>query len=404
MTILITGGAGFIGSTFVKQLLLTDKECRVIILDALTYAGNLDNLKSLITGKNLIIPENHSLLTQVAFNRRGRQQNKLSFNSCRNRWKYKLKGYKPKEIANKNLSKTAEQILNNNTHNNRLLFVVGFIEDPRVVESLLCLSDYIINFAAETHVDRSILHPDTFIKTDIYGTFSLMQATRKTNTIKRFIHISTDEVYGHRKKGKNMEVDPLNPTNPYSASKASAEKLILSYKNTYNIPVNIIRPTNVFGPYQYPEKFIPIIIIKAINKQSLPVYGDGKQSRDWIYVEDLVRAIQLVLKNAKIGEIYNIAGRNEWKNIELVNYILNYLGKDKNLIKYIKNRPGHDRRYSINDKKIRKSLGFSTKHNFNDMLDHTINWYVNNEKWWQKIIKHDPEYKSLNKALYNQLI
>jgi len=246
--------------------------------------------------------------------------------------------------------------------------------------------EQIVNFAAESHVDRSITGPEIFIKTDVFGTFNLLEAARKFD-IERYVQISTDEVYGSIMEGSFKENGPLNPSSPYSASKSSADLLVNSYFITYGLPVLITRSSNNFGPYQYPEKLIPLFIIKALHDQPLPVYGDGQQVRDWLHVEDNCRAIDLVRKKGKEGEIYNIGADNERTNIEITNIILKELNKPKTLIKHVEDRPGHDRRYSISSDKIKKMGWMPEKsQDFENSMKETIQWYVNNEWWWKKLI------------------
>ncbi len=330
-TILVTGGAGFIGSNFVRYMLQKYADYRIIVLDALTYAGNRENLAD--------------------FER-----------------------------------------------DPRYLFYHGDIGDAQVVDNLMSNADAVVNFAAETHVDRSILEAGKFIDTDIHGTFVLLEAAKK-HGIERFLHISTDEVYGSIENGSFKETDPLMPNSPYSASKAGGDLLVRSYFKTYGLPVLITRSSNNYGPYQYPEKLIPLFVTNAIDDVPLPLYGDGKNVRDWIYVEDNCAAIDMVLHHGQIGEIYNIGGGNERENIFITRFILEYLGKSESLIKPVADRPGHDRRYSVDTSKIR-ALGWQPKWSLEDGLKQTINWYVENENWWRKIKEKQEEYKRFYQAHY----
>jgi dTDP-glucose 4,6-dehydratase len=218
--------------------------------------------------------------------------------------------------------------------------------------------------------------------------------------LKKFVHISTDEVYGVTSRTSFVETDPINPRNPYSASKAAADRLAYAYHQTYGLPINIVRPSNNYGSFQYPEKLIPVMIIKALNDESLPVYGDGRQIRDWLFVKDTVKAVDLIRRKAKPGEVYNIAGKNERENIDVVKCILHYLDKPDHLIKHVQDRPGHDIRYSLDDTKIRKELGFTQKGSFEEHLNDTIQWYIDNEAWWKKILSEDIEYKKFMKQWY----
>lgn len=316
--ILVTGGAGFIGSNYIRHTLKNNEHVKIINLDKLTYSGNLDNLKDIEKDK-------------------------------------------------------------------RYKFIKGDIADKKIITNIFkkYSPDIVINFAAETHVDRSINQPDDFIKTDIFGTFTLLEAIRK-NKIKLYIQISTDEVYGHIHKGSASEEYPLKPTNPYSASKAGADRLCYAYYKTYKLPIIIIRASNNFGPYQYPEKLIPLFITNAIENKNLPVYGDGLQIRDWLYVEDHCSAINFLIKKGKHGEVYNVGGGNLLDNLSLTEIILSNLNKPTSLIKYVQDRPGHDRRYSLNTYKIRK-LGWRPHTNFKQSIENTIKWYKYNTEWWQKI-------------------
>ncbi len=329
MKLLVTGGAGFIGSNFIRHLLRKYENYEVINLDKLTYAGNLDNLKDL-------------------------------------------------------------------ENNPRYRFVQGDICDSSTVETLSKLVDVIVNFAAETHVDRSILEPGSFINTDVLGTYVLLEAAKK-NKHKRYIQISTDEVYGNIENGSFIEEDPLHPSNPYSASKGSGDLLAQSYWVTYKVPIIITRSSNNFGPFQHPEKLIPLFITNALDEASLPLYGDGKNVRDWIYVLDNCKALDIVLHEGMPGATYNIGGGNEKTNIEIAEFIIRELEKPRTIINFVKDRPGHDRRYSLDSSKI-LNLGFSPRYEFEDALRETISWYRNNVWWWRKI--KEGEFKDYYKNAY----
>ena len=318
--LLVTGGAGFIGSNFIRLMLERHKSIQIINLDKLTYAGNLNNLKDI---------ENDS----------------------------------------------------------RYRFVKGDICDQTVVDPLVRESDVIINFAAESHVDRSIGRPEDFIETDIFGTFQLLEAARR-HGIDRFIQISTDEVYGSIEKGWFEETDALMPSSPYSASKAGADRLVYSYFVTYKLPVIISRASNNYGPYQYPEKLISLFVTNALEDKALPVYGDGLNVRDWLYVLDHCDAIDFLLDHGKVGEVYNVGGGNEKTNIEITDIILTTLEKPDSLITFVEDRKGHDRRYALSIKKI-KNLGWKPAHQFEDAMQETITWYRDNKTWWQDIKSGD---------------
>jgi len=264
-------------------------------------------------------------------------------------------------------------------------FVKGDISNPQLTNELVKNIDAIINFAAETHVDRSIAEPDPFIKSNILGTFTLLEAARRFNDSTKYVQISTDEIYGDILEGSFNELNRLNPSNPYSASKASADMLCLAYHRTYGLNVSITRCTNNFGPYQFPEKLIPKTIIRALMNLPIPIYGTGRNVRDWIYVLDHCEAISLVLSKGKSGEIYNISSGNEIPNIEIVNRTLEILGKPKDLITFVEDRPGHDLRYSLVSSKIRSELGWKPRHTFTSSLKETVKWYVENDWWWKPL-------------------
>jgi dTDP-glucose 4,6-dehydratase len=332
--VLITGGAGFIGSNFVKYMLNTHPHWNFVNLDALTYAGNLENLKD-------------------------------------------LEG------------------------DERHIFVKGDITDRELVKSMFEQYgfDYVINFAAESHVDRSIKEPEIFLKTNVLGTQCLLDAAKTSwQTGKdeqgypvyrdgvKYLQVSTDEVYGALgKTGVFTETTPLAPNSPYSASKASADLLVRAYNKTYKLPVNITRCSNNYGPYQFPEKLIPLMIGNTCDGKPLPVYGDGMQVRDWLHVADHCSAIDTVLKKGRLGEVYNIGGNNEKANIEIVHLILKKLGKSEDLIRYVEDRLGHDRRYAIDNTKITTELGWSPSYTFEQGIAETIEWYLANQKWMNDV-------------------
>ncbi len=319
MRLLITGGAGFIGSNFIGFYLKEHPEDSIINLDKLTYAGNLENLKD-------------------------------------------IEG------------------------NARYRFVHGDIADFNVVDFLLKDGvDAVINFAAESHVDRSINDPSPFLRTNINGTQILLESSRR-NKLKRFIQVSTDEVYGSLPPiGLFTERTALRPNSPYAASKASADLLVRAYFETYNLPAIITRCSNNYGPYQFPEKLIPLFVTNALTDEPVPVYGDGLNIRDWLYVEDHCRAIDVVLKRGKEGEIYNIGGNTEKTNLEITDIILNILNKPQTLKRFVKDRPGHDRRYAIDSTKIKMELGWEPEYKFEEAVQKTIQWYIDNKEWWERI-------------------
>lgn len=323
MKILVTGGAGFIGSNFINYM-LKKYDYKIINLDKLTYAGNLENL--------------------------------------------------------------AEASKNNN-----YTFVKGDICDKELVLDLLSDCDAIINFAAESHVDRSIESPDIFIQTNVNGTVNLLNCAR-AKKIERFIQISTDEVYGSIKEGYFTETTPISPNSPYSSSKASADLFVQAYFKTYGLPALITRCSNNYGSYQYPEKLIPFFITRLLDNKKVPVYGDGQNVRDWLYVEDHCRGIDLVLHKGCDGEIYNIGGHNEKTNIEITKIILEKMGKDENCIEYVEDRLGHDRRYAISNDKIRNKLGFEVKYSFENGISDTIDWYLKNIEWINNIKNRMEKY------------
>jgi dTDP-glucose 4,6-dehydratase len=265
----------------------------------------------------------------------------------------------------------------------RYTFVRGDICDAAVVRETIRGVDAVVNFAAESHVDRSLMEPDAFLKTDVYGVFTLLEAVKELR-IGRFLHISTDEVYGSVERGSSRESDPLRPTNPYSASKAGGDLLALAYWQTHRVPVLITRSSNNFGAYQYPEKVIPLFVTNALEDKPLPLYGDGRNVRDWLYVLDNCAALDLVLRKGNEGEVYNIGGGHEVENVVLTRQILQLTGKPETLIKPVKDRPGHDRRYSVDSKKVRQ-LGWTPRHRFGDALAATVAWYREHPTWWQPL-------------------
>jgi dTDP-glucose 4,6-dehydratase len=337
MRILVTGGAGFIGSNFIHYTLKKYPNYEIVNLDALTYCGNLENLTNIENNPNYQF----------------------------------IKG----NIANEKL---VDEIVSNDI-------------------------EYIINFAAESHVDRSIEDPKIFLESNIIGTQNLLEIAKKyyeKGQVEKYVQISTDEVYGSLgKTGYFTENTPLAPNSPYSASKAGADLLVRAYNETFNLPINITRCSNNYGPYQFPEKLIPLMINNAINNKELPVYGDGKNVRDWLHVHDHCTAIDLVLHNGKIGEVYNIGGNNEKENIEIVKLILGYLNKPENLIKYVKDRLGHDRRYAIDSTKIQEKLGWKPDYTFEIGIKKTIKWYLANSGWLNSVISGD--YISYYEKMYN---
>jgi dTDP-glucose 4,6-dehydratase len=319
MRVLVAGGAGFIGSNFVRHMLSSHNDVEIVNFDLLTYAGRLENLQDLKDDP-----------------------------------RYRL--------------------------------VQGDIRDRKAVEH--CMKerpDLVVNFAAETHVDRSVVDADSFVLTDVYGTYILLEAARKFE-VEKFVQISTDEVYGSTEKGSFRETDTLDPSSPYSASKAAGDHLATAFHKTYGLRVAVTRSSNNYGPFQHPEKLIPKLILRALHNQPLPVYGDGKQIRDWLYVADNCTAIDLVAQKGEAGEIYNIASSEERMNIELARKILRLLKKPEKLIKPVADRPGHDHRYSLSIARI-KSLGWIPKVGFDEGLERTVNWYLGNSQWWQPLLE-----------------
>ena len=336
MNIVVTGGAGFIGSNFVYYMLDNRPNDKIICYDKLTYAGNLENLE-------------------------------------------------PAQL------------------NENFVFVRGDITNREEVDKLFTehKPDIVVNFAAESHVDRSIEEPELFLKTNIMGVSVLLDACKKFG-IKRFHQVSTDEVYGDLPLDRPdlffTEETPLRPRSPYSASKASADHVVMAYYNTYSLPVTISRCSNNYGAYHFPEKLIPLMIINALNDKKLPVYGEGLNVRDWLYVEDHCSAIELILSKGREGEVYNVGGHNERANIEVVETILHILGKPESLIEHVTDRKGHDLRYAIDPTKIEEELGWKPKTSFEDGINKTIDWYLENKAWWEKIISG--EYQNYYEKMY----
>ena len=337
MKILVTGGAGFIGSNFIYHMLREYPDYDIVCLDLLTYAGNL---------------------------------------------------------------KTLDEAMKND----HFKFVKGDIADREFVDKLFEDEkfDIVVNFAAESHVDRSIENPEVFLRTNIMGTAARMDAARKTG-VKRYHQVSTDEVYGDLPLDRTdlffTEETPIHTSSPYSASKASADLLVLAYYRTYGLPVTISRCSNNYGPYHFPEKLIPLMISRAYNNESLPVYGEGLNVRDWLYVEDHCRAIDLIIHNGRVGEVYNVGGHNEKRNIDVVKTILRIMGKPESLITHVKDRAGHDLRYAIDPTKIHNELGWSPETTFDEGIKKTVDWYMNNKQWWEDII--NGEYQNYYEKMYS---
>ena len=329
--LLVTGGAGFIGSNFIHYVLGRYPDCRVVNLDKLTYAGNLDNLRAVEADP-------------------------------------------------------------------RYEFVQGDICDKDLVRKIIGRVDGVVHLAAETHVDRSIMDAGAFVMTDVFGSFVLFEACRN-GEVDFFIHVSTDEVYGSRTTGFFKESDPLNPSSPYAASKAGADRLAHAYRVTYGLPIIIVRPSNNYGPYQYPEKFIPLFTSNALEDKSLPLYGKGLNVRDWLHVEDNCRAIDLIIHRGIPGEVYNIGANEEVPNVEVAERIVALLGKSKSLIRFVSDRPGHDLRYALDCQKIR-SLGWKPERDFAGGLEQTVRWYQQNSEWWTKIKKRSEEFKNFYDTYY----
>ncbi len=321
-TLLITGGAGFIGSNFIHYMLKKYPDYKIINLDKLTYAGNLENLTDIEDSPNYD-------------------------------------------------------------------FIKGDIADRKLVNDIFGANkiDAVVNFAAESHVDRSIEDPGVFIQTDVYGTFVLLEAAKSCSHDNVFLHISTDEVYGSIENGSFIESDPFRPNSPYSASKAGAEMIVRSFFKTYGTPVLITRTSNNFGPYQYPEKLIPLFVTNLIDNIKVPLYGDGMNIRDWIYVEDNCSALDLILHGGKIGGIYNIGAGNEKPNVWITKKLIELTGKTEEMIRPVEDRLGHDRRYSIDCSKIKQELGWDTEYDFEQALARTVSWYMANENWWRPLKK-----------------
>ena len=332
VNLLVTGGAGFIGSNFVRYALAEHADWRITTLDKLTYAGRVENLRGVMDDP-------------------------------------------------------------------RHRFVRGDVADVSVAAPLVNEADLIIHFAAETHVDRSIQGAGEFITTDVYGTFVLLEAARSSPRLTRFIQISTDEVYGSVPQGASKETDELKPRNPYAASKAGADRLAYSYWATYDVPVIITRASNNYGPYQFPEKVIPLFVTNAVDELPVPLYGDGQHSRDWLYVVDHCRALDVLIAKGQSGEVYNIGGGHEVRNLDLTRQILALVGRSDSLIQPVPDRPGHDRRYCLDTAKL-GTLGWCAQTEFMHGLDETVRWYRDNEWWWRPIKEHDPAFRAYYQAQY----
>ena len=333
MKLLVTGGAGFIGSNFARHVLEAHPEDEVVVLDKLTYAGRIETIQDLLDG--------------------GR---------CR--------------------------------------FVQGDIADEEAVREALDGCDAIVNFAAESHVDRSIEEPGHFIQTDVYGTYVLLEAAR-SGGIERYVQISTDEVYGSIEEGSFTERSPLDPSSPYSASKAGGDLLVSAYRHTYGMDAIVCRASNNYGPFQYPEKLIPLCVLNALHVDPLPVYGDGMQVRNWLYVTDHCAAVDTVLRSGAAGETYNIGGPDELPNIDVVRRVLELTGRDDSLIEHVTDRPGHDRRYSLASDKL-EGLGWKADVSFDEGIERTVGWYRDNEEWWGPL--RSGEYREYYERQYGRAL
>jgi dTDP-glucose 4,6-dehydratase len=332
--VLVTGGAGFIGSNFVRYALRNHADWHITTLDKLTYAGRMENLHDVL---------GHS----------------------------------------------------------RHTFIRGDIADTDIASPLVRRAEVIVHFAAETHVDRSILSAGDFIRTDVVGTFVLLEAARAAPALRRFVQVSTDEVYGNVTAGRSRETDELKPRNPYSASKAAADRLAYSYWATFDVPVVVGRASNNYGPYQFPEKVIPLFVTNAIDDIPVPLYGDGLNVRDWLHVTDHCRALDLMIEKGTSGEVYNIGGGNEVANLDLTRAILDLLGKSESLVTHVPDRPGHDRRYSLDATKL-SALGWQPRVNFCDGLRETVAWYRTNEWWWRPVKERDPAFRAYYETQYGR--
>ncbi len=370
MRLLVTGGAGFIGSNFVRYIFKKYPGYKIVVLDKLTYAGNLDNLKEFLHQDNLFLED------------------------------YYETSYPHRSVDSFKTLLDKIEFIQQISSTDSLLFIQGDICDSEVVGRVMPGQDVVVNFAAQTHVDRSIMEAGSFVTTDVYGTYVLLEAVRK-HKIGRFVHIGTDEAYGSIEKGSFQEKDSLNPSSPYAASKAAADLLVKSYYLTYNLGVIITRSSNNFGPYQHPEKLIPLFITNAMDSESLPLYGDGMNVRDWLYVMDNCSAIDLVLHKGSIGEVYNIGADSEKANIQITRTILKLLGRPESLIKLVQDRPAHDRRYALNSSKTKK-LGWKTSYEFEEAIKETVDWYMNNEDWWRKIKEGKGEFQEYYHKQYGQ--
>lgn len=332
VSVLVTGGAGFIGSNFVRYAIAARPDWHITTLDKLTYAGRLENLKD-------------------------------------------LEG------------------------DPRHTFILGDVADPAIAAPLVKAAEIVVHFAAETHVDRSLMSAGEFITTDVYGTFVLLDAARQAPALRRFVQISTDEVYGSVPQGSSRETDELRPRNPYSASKAGADRLAYSYWATYGVPVVITRASNNYGPYHFPEKIIPLFITNALDDTPVPLYGDGLQERDWLHVSDHCAALDLLIHEGVSGEVYNVGGGNHVRNVDLTREILRLVGRPESLIQHVEDRQGHDRRYSLDTSKL-QGLGWRPRVTFEDGLRDTVEWFRQNEWWWRPIKDADPAFRAYYERVY----
>ena len=362
MDVLVTGAAGFIGSEFVRHVLEARPEWRLTLLDALRYAGRFENLSGVGSG-----------LETVA-----------------------VRGHVPPKAAEKALGPLGLVPLKelpgkakdpSRKPGSPLLLVLGDVADALLSQTIVPAVDAVVHFAAETHVDRSLQDPGPFVWTNVQGTCALLEGARRSPNLGRFLHVSTDEVYGDAAETGPLDEDsPLRPCNPYSVTKAAAEQMVGAYARAWKIPAVVVRPTNNFGPRQFPEKFVPTVTTRALLGERVPLYGDGRQVRDWLHVGDTARAVRLVLERGQVGGTYNVAGRNPMENRDVARTVLRMLGLGEDRVEHVEDRPGHDRAYFVNDDRIRAELGFENTPGFESLLESTVEWYRENQAWWMPLV------------------
>lgn len=396
--IVVTGGLGFIGSNYVRAALKQGE--RVIVVDSLAYAARMENIADYLDDQVVFadfgtLPRRCSLRVErsskeARFYLEGEERHELSHRNL------------PAYSSVESLKQIEERLKLWRESESRLFLLIADVASIEIWPALLEHANAIVHFAAETHVDRSIISAEPFLFSDLHGTYAMLESIRRSAWRGRLLHVSTDEVYGEASEHPFTEDAPLLPRNPYSVAKASAERMVAAFVNTYGVDAVIVRPSNNFGPYQYPEKLIPLITIRALLKHYLPVYGDGSQMREWLFVSDSVAGVRAALERGRTGEAYNLGGGQLKRNIEVVESVLELLERPRSLIRYTPDRPGHDRKYWLDSTKATSELGWRPQAEFAVALAETVYWYRDNPDWWRPVVERDPEYRQFIDSWYQQ--